>query len=346
MILSGVLLSSAASIAAQPAHAQIPNSISGVDLNMTPETPQPGETITIELQSYITDLSGAQIVWYVDEKSVAEASGTGKTKYILKAPKNGVRLSVSASITTIEGRRVQKSIDIQPNAVDLVAETNGFIPALYPGKPLIAYQNTVKIIAMPHLVGTDGSEINPKKLIYMWKRNSKVLQDQSGYGKQSIFITGNVVPRPYTIWLDVSSIDGKIHGASNISFEESDPSLAFYEDDPLYGTLYNKMIGDRFQLKNKELNVLAVPYGFNANDLESTTFVWSINSDEQPDLGNKRSVTLRVKEGASGSSGISLETRNQQSILQGASAAFTAYFNPKKISNSAYGGSDTFNNPF
>ncbi|MEN9582654.1 MAG: hypothetical protein RL641_608, partial [Candidatus Parcubacteria bacterium] len=275
LVIAGYTLSGLISNTTLIAHAQIPSSITGVEINVNPELPQPGDTVAVEVKSYITDLNGASVAWYVNQKLVF--SGIGKTKYTFTAPKDGSRSNISALITTIEGRQIQKNTSVQANGVDLFVETSGYTPPFYLGKASVAYQNQVKIIAVPHLINTNGVEIDPKKLIYNWKRDSKVLQDQSGFGKQAAIVTGNIVPRPYTITVDVSSLDGKTHGQTSLDLEETSPSIVLYENDPLYGVLYNNAISERFRMNQSELSVIAAPFGFNIKDSNSIDYVWSIN---------------------------------------------------------------------
>lgn len=326
--------------------AQMPTSITGVDISSEPATPQPGESVTVQVKSYITDLNGAKIIWYENQKAMTGASGTGKTAYTFTAPKNGTKLIIAAQITTLEGKEVQKLVSIRSNSIDLVIETGGYTPPFYQGKATPAYQNTINFIAVPHFIGSSGTEIDPKKLIYKWRKNSTVLQDQSGYGKQSVSITSAVVPRPYTVAVEVSSLDEKITGEANIYFDDSsEPSVLLYEEDPLYGVLFNNVITQNFRMRHSELSVLAAPFSFNTSENAATSYVWSVNGSERPDLGNKRGITLRVKSGADGNSNVSLDIRNQQSILQGASTNFNAYFSSKNTSGSL-DSSGNYTNPF
>jgi hypothetical protein len=345
-IIAATLTLAAVTIAfTDTAHAQIPNSISGIEISATPSTPQPGNIVTVEVKSYTTDLNGAKIVWYENGKALSSMSGTGKTKYTFTAPKNGTKLVMAAYITTVEGKSVQKSVTIQPNSVDMIIETNGYTVPFYRGKAAPAYQNSIKFIAVPHFIGTSGVEIDPKKLVYTWKKNSTVLQDRSGYGKQSVIITSAVVPRPYSISVEINSADGQISGSGELYLDDdAGPSVLLYEEDPLYGALYNNTLKGNFRMKHSELSILAAPFSFNTNESDSTNYVWSINNSERPDLGNKRGITLRVKDGADGNSNISLNIRNQESILQGSDVNFNAYFSKKN--SGGIDGLGNYSNPF
>lgn len=309
-------------------HAQIPQSIEGLEVTMVPEAPQSGESVTITLKSYNTDLNAASFVWYVNDKIVS--SEVGKTSITVTAPANGKTLNVSTTIQTAEKRTIKKTFSIKPNDIDLVWETNGYAPPFYKGKPYIAHQNTIRIIAIPHFVGKNGVEINPKTLIYQWKKNSTSLQDESGYGKQTVSIVDGVVPRPFVISVVVSARDGSLQGQRQLSIEATEPSLSLYVDDPLYGVMYNNEIPSTLRIRNREVTLLAVPFGFNTSEKSATRYAWSINNTERPELSANRSVTLRTKDDLAGNSAISVEVRNDASLFQSVRASLTAYFNNQK----------------
>lgn len=309
------------------AAAQMPSSIDGVEISMEPETPAPGNRVTVSVESFSTDLAGASIVWLVDGKNFAK--GTGKKSIEVVAPSLGKKMTVLASILTIEGREVKKSITINPGGVDLIWESEGFTPPLYKGKAGFAYQNVVHITAIPHLPGTNGLEADPKTLLYKWTNNDQVVQDQSGYGKQSITLQ-NDLPRENDLLVEVSSPTGDKKAAARMYLEPGKPAITLYEADPLYGVLYNKSISDSFHLSNQEVTIQAVPFNFSIFKNTSLTFNWVINSLERDDLSRNESITLRTKGDTEGTSHVALSIRNPLNILQGADAALSVQFSKKK----------------
>lgn len=310
-------------------NAQIPSSIDGIEIRMNPQNPSPEEKVNIDMESFNTDLSGASMVWLVDGKNYAQ--GTGLRSINISAPKLGKVTSVVVITKTVEGREVRKSVTIKSGGVDIIWESSGYTPPLYKGKSLFVYENTIKITAIPHLAGASGKEIDPKTLIYKWIENDKVLQDQSGYGKQSINIKEQI-PRPISLRVEVSTRDSSEKAIAFVSIEPNDPSVSFYEEDPLYGVYYNKMLIDRAFIRNQEMSILAVPYSFSTYKRNSPIqYTWSINNLEQPDLSTNQSITLRAKGDTDGSSIVSLEVRNTSDILQGAKNAINVFFNKKTI---------------
>ncbi len=312
----------------------IPVSIGGLELSASTDNPVPGQKVTITAKSYSTNINSAKISWTVAGKSVL--SGTGATKLEVTAPALGKRLTVNASAITAEGRTLNSSIAINSGSVDMIIESDGYVPTSFRGKLSPVYQNLVTITAIPHLANSSGVEYDPKTLVYNWKKNSQVIQDQSGYGKQSITLAGDIVPRAYTLTVTVGTRDGSAQavGMASVSFNE--PSISFYVDDPLYGPLFNRTILDSLRIGSKnETSVLMVPFGYNKpfDSIGSLSLLWKINGVEHAELAENESIVLRAPEGSAGASAIELEIRNLRDILQGGSNGFNAIFSANSSSS-------------
>jgi hypothetical protein len=311
-------------------------SLDGIDISSTPANPSPGSTVAVSIQSFSIDLDQASISWTVDGKTLTK--GNGLTSINITAPASGKSTQVSVSIHTSAGANIQKVIDVESGDIEIVWETSGYSPPLYQGKVPFAYQNTITFTAMPHLVDRNGKAIDPRNLIYKWSNGSNVFGDQSGYGRQSITIQGSIIPRELDMDVVVTSTDGNSNGEAGLIINASAPSLEFYQDDPLYGVLYNTAIGSSIKLSHNELKVVAAPYGFDipqsaansaADNMPSAlVYNWNVNNVSQSNLSSSRSIVLRVADGQQGTSAISLTLANTgNDILQGATAAFNAIFN-------------------
>ena len=309
------------------ANAQISTPIDGVDIQLDSAYPRPGQSVEVSIESYSFDLNSSSVVWTVGGKVVEQ--GVGIVKIKVTSPQIGKKLEVRAGIKGADGREVQKSITIQTSSIDIIWESSGYTPPFFPGKLPFYYQNSLKLTAIPHLSTNGVSEIDPKTLVYSWKLGGKFIDDGQGYGKQSVTIPADDLPKDLDITVDVTSRDQTLHTASGIRITPSEQELLFYEEDSLYGVLFNKSLTGRNFLKNAEMKVLAVPYGFNILN-KNISYTWSINNIEQPDLIKNRSITIRTKGDRDGSSSINLDLRNQDDILQGARGGFEVYFSKKK----------------
>ncbi len=301
-------------------------SLDGVDIEMTPANPAPGDSVTVDVKSYSKDLNGANINWLVNGKSVQH--GTGITNITVSAPAIGKNVQVMADVIPVGGGEIQKVINVQSGSVDLITETSGYTPPLYRGKNTYSQQNTLSLIAIPHLVDTNGKPIDQKNIIYTWKQNSTVLGDLSGYGKQNLKLKGSLIARPFLVDVKVTSSDGKAHAEKQIAVSADQPSITFYQNDPLYGVEYNKAVGDTVNLAHNQLKITAVPFGFDVvADAKALVYSWMINNIAHDELASSSNIILATPSGASGSSNISLTLQNNTDILQSASADFTALFN-------------------
>ena len=307
-------------------HAQ---SLSVKSIQITPSitSPSPNQEMTMKVQSYIDNVNSSTVIWSIDGKELSR--GTGLTEIKLKAPPLGKKYKVTVTIINTNGSKSSESYILSSGSIDMIIETSGYKPPMYMGKIEPKFQNTIKIIAIPHIADTKGNEYDPKTLIYKWYKNDTLISDYSGYGKQFVEVQGSVVPRPYTVSVNVTTKDGLQSVDSIVFIEEKQSNLSVYQDDPLYGPLYNVSVKESIGLgKEQELKVRAIPYGFDkpSEGMGDLSFDWSVNGIQKDELGQNDTIILRAPQGATGDSMISLEVRNRKYILQDAKNAFYAIY--------------------
>jgi len=309
------------------AQAQASPTPGGVDLTTSIESPLPGQDVTITARSYSTNIDAATVVWTVNGRVVAR--GVGITTLTVKAPAIGKVTEVVVTLTSPDGIEFQNGIGISSGSIDFIVEPNGYVPPFFAGKIPVAYQNVVKVIAVPHLADTNGVEYDPKTLIYKWEQGTTVLESQSGYGKQAIILPGSIIPRAHQVKVTATTRDGSNSTSRIASIGLTTPAIGFYKNDPLYGPMYNTAVGQNLLIGgNREVSVVAVPFGFNlpAEGVGSLALKWMINSTLKPELAQNRTITLRAPAGSAGATNITLNIENAQDILQTAEASFTALF--------------------
>ncbi|MDE1946645.1 MAG: hypothetical protein KGI23_02040 [Patescibacteria group bacterium] len=320
----------------------VPTSIQGIDLKLSTDNPTPGQNLTITAESYIADLNSSNITWTLNGNTYQK--GIGVTSIQVIAPDLGKKLAVAVSAATPDGKTLSTNITVTTGSIDFIIESDGYTPPFFQGKIPLVYQNTYKVIAIPHIANSSGVEYDPKTLVYQWTKDTKVVQSASGYGKQVFIWTDEVVPRPRMINLKVTTRDGTASAEKTVILQAGSPFIQFYNNDPLYGPLYNKAIGNSVGLGSSgELSVLAVPYGFNglAGNTNDLSFSWMVNSLSQAALSASQSIVLRAPAGQSGSSNIQLRVENSKDILQSASNGFSAVFSDNGSQTAT---STTFNN--
>ena len=103
----------------------------------------------------------------------------------------------------------------------------------------------------------------------------------------------------------------------------------FYENNPLYGILFNKAVGNYYLGTREELKVTAEPfsYSFNTNRDTLATYKWSINQNPIIATGNKNEVILKqTSTVVSGIAQISLDVNNTSRIFQYSTGNFNVLF--------------------
>lgn len=305
-----------------------------IQFDVSKDNPQPFETVQINAKSFSTDLNRAAIAWYVNEKLIS--SGVGITSFSVKLGAAGSSTNVTMKVTTLEGATYQKEIQFTPAEVSLLWEAQGYVPPFYKGKAPFVRQGTVKITAVPIFKDKSGKMIDPSKLVYTWKQDYKTLGSNSGYGKQSLVISGGVIERPITIHVDVSSIDEIIRGEASIDLNPQSPQIAVYEDNPLYGILYNKSVRKNYPFTGTELHLITIPYFFSNTTLATNgiNYDWSINNSDYPSLKNSTEITLRRKGTDQGSSLITIRATNLAQILQSAETSVSLLLSDRNAQSS------------
>lgn len=303
----------------------VPSSVQNpLVLSASPDEPSPGQAVTVTAQSYLFNIDSANMTWSAGGKVIAK--GIGLTGQIVQAPAIGKKLTVTVTAVTPDGSPYRNSTVISSGSVDLIIEPDGYTPPFFLGKWPVAYQNAIKITAMPHIANASGVEYDPSQLVYKWEKNFIALPDQSGYGRQSIVIPGDIIYRPYPIMVIVTSRDGSAQAAGLVPVTAGSPNITFYQNDPMYGPLFNNAIGDTLSLgTQQEAGVLAVPFGFNipASGIGSLNLSWLINSREHNELAANDTVTLRAPDSNGGSSSVELNMTSNGNILQQAQAGFS-----------------------
>ncbi len=308
------------------------NYMKNIYIDMSVDYPAPNQEITLTAKSHILDLNSINITWTVDGKTTK--SGIGQYILKLQSPPLGKKNIIKVSATGPGSQIYTDSIDIQSSKVDIILESDGYAPPFFKGKNPITHQNKVRIIAIPNIIDKNGAFLDPQKLVYEWKKeDGKIIREQSGYGRQSIEITGDIIPRPYVLTVTVSSPNGSQSAQGTAYVESFPPTVELYKNDKLYGPLYNKALKPTVSIGDeRELGIVASPFGLNISLLRPgpVDLNWIVNSVATPELFSKPSITLRAPDNIGGVSSIRLSINNNSKILQSAEKTIQVKFEAKK----------------
>jgi len=305
------------------AHGQIPSATSNdiansAEIKTVPAFPGANENVYAEIESFSFDLNSSEIIWALD--GVIKDKGVGKKSFLFKTGSIGSVSLIKAVIKTKDGKTIEKTLVVRPAGVDLVWEADSYVPPFYKGKALYSYQGLITVIAVPNIIGSNGVKINPNNLTYKWIKDSKVLGGVSGYGKNKFSFSQSVLSHSPEIEVEVMSSDKKIKASGSITLEPIEPKVVIYENNPLYGIIYEKALEGEFKLNGSEITLTAMPYFFSKDDAggKKIKYDWSMNGRNINSNQNTKQTTFRNTQNAKGSTRISIDLQNDNRELQSA----------------------------
>lgn len=254
---------------------------------MYPEIPGPGDTVEIRVISVNTNLQRSNISWVATDGQ--RKQGIGATLFSFTAPALGNPIAVLLTITKESGEILTKTINVETGDVDLLIQGNTYTPPLYKGRALFTGQSVATIVAIPNLV-SGGVRRAPAQLIYTWEKNNEVLQDASGYGKDTISFLGSILSQPFTVSVTVEDPNSDALAQKSITVAPQQPQVLIYENNPLYGSIFEKAILNKFYFDREEVGLTAIPYFFSvaSRSDKNLSYAWFENEKElkDPTLGS------------------------------------------------------------
>lgn len=314
------LLFSCAPVSAQ----SIPGIQNPLVVSVIPNEPRSNEAVFIRLQSFSMDLDRSLVTWYVDGVSVS--SGVGLKDFSVKAGGLGSTKIIDVTVAPANGGSFTETITIRPADVGLVWESDTYSPPFYKGKALHSYNGSFRVIAVPEMFTSTGIKIDPKDLIYTWKKNGEVEGSASGYGKNVyIGLQTSYLREGEDISVEVSAPRDNVVAANSILITPTVPNVILYEKSPLYGIVYEKALQNRTELKNEEITIIAEPFFFSVprRNTANLTYAWSLNDSALTDFANKSSLTLRKTLEQAGRANLSVVLQNTLKLLQGGKSNLT-----------------------
>lgn len=287
-----------------------------VSVTVNPSLPGPGEKFNVRVESFSTDLNKALITWTVDGSNVL--SGRGVTTYEGVAPSNGSVMNIKVTMVKSNGIELVETIRIAPVEVNLVYEAKTYTHPFYKGKALYTNESIVRIVAFPNFSSSNGN-IKDEELIYTWKIDKKVMQSQSGYGKNYIDYKGKLIERPIEVEVLVESVDKNLVAKNKITLSTFNPQVVLYQDHPLTGTLFEYNLNNKlFTLDSDEIEVTAKPFFFSTSrdEVSNVDYSWNLNGKNVFNLSRENSVLFRKEDGASGIANLNVSIKHDDNILQ------------------------------
>ncbi len=300
--------------AAVPAQAQL-GSTTPLYITLTPDYPRAYSQATVVVRSDTIDLYGSTITISVNGTVVERGSGVTSASFTLGGP--GTRTTVVATAVN-QGKTYSVQKTISPADVALIMEPVSTNHPFYKGGALVASEGRVRLIAIPDIRTSTGVAISPQNLVYTWRAGNKVLQTDSGIGKNVLVAASPIRYRDAIITVTATTQDQSVVAQASTLVSPVDPVVRIYRNDPLLGPDFGNALSGTVSLKGAEDAFRMVPYFFSS--LPSIT--WSVNGTVNE---TSNVITLRATGGGAGTASVNAAARNS-STFQSAEAPLSVRF--------------------
>ena len=297
-------------------------------MTFTPDHPSPGDTIHLTVASPVIDVSNATIAWYLNGKAVA--SGAGLTETDITASKLGEQMLVEVDVSN-ENVNAVATATIIPTEVDLLFDSVVYTPPFYFGRALPAMGSRLRLQALARFKKSDGTFVADKDITFTWTKNGARVPHASGKGFSSLEVEGPIANSLANILVKATA-DGGFEGGANVQVASAKPFLMLYEDNPLYGYLYNRAIEPKSFSTQDEMTIAAVPFfaiASNPND-PTLRYDWTVNDTHVDATSTVRNeITLGAKEG--GLAKIGVDVTSDSDIFFTLSGKWQFLFSPTSV---------------
>src|SRR3989344_7465872 len=182
-------------------------------LSVSPQYPVPNSRATVSLLSNTLDLASATMTVTVAGKQIYKG---GVQPVAVPLGRAGSTTSVVVTISS-GGVNYSQTLVVQPQDVVLVAEPISSAPPLYPGKPSVPLEGSVRVVAVASLRNAAGKPSSPSTYSYTWVVDGTQMGNSSGIGKQSIIVASPLQYRSRSVSVSVTSPDGALVGGASLS---------------------------------------------------------------------------------------------------------------------------------
>jgi len=273
-------------------------SMNSFSLSVSPQYPAPMSQATVSVVSSSLDLANATMTISVDGKQIYQGNARPVTVPIGKEGSiTRVVVNVSAG-----GADYSQEVSIQPQDVLLVAEPVSSVPPLYPGKPSVPLEGSVRVVAIANLKSAAGTPHSPAALSYAWTVDTTQVASASGIGKATILVASPLQYRARTVSVAITSADGTLVGGASLSLSPEEPSLRIYENDPLLGIRFDRALPNVYSITGAEVSLYAAAFSL-PTTYGAPFLQWFLDGDL---VQTGSSITLRPTGSGRGTASLSL----------------------------------------
>ncbi|PIP73400.1 MAG: hypothetical protein COW88_02160 [Candidatus Lloydbacteria bacterium CG22_combo_CG10-13_8_21_14_all_47_15] len=315
-------------VSAQISVENVVTNANPISVSASPENPVPNERVTIKVASSRFSVDESTITWYVNGEQIRSGIGAKETVLTVGSAGSALRVTVVVEHKKFGTFEVEKTF--RPAEVTLVWEADTYTPPFYRGKALPASQADTRIMAFPRIIDeTSGRLVPARELVYLWKVDFRVIEDRSGYGRNTLEFQGAKVYEHRYVTVDVSTVDGLVTAHAAASISAIQPEIVLYENRPLEGVVYDTALTGSVTIRGEESAIRAEPYFFSHSEPVETRWALNGNAIEVDGGGTLgwREVTFRKPEDVEGgASRVTLDVNATERFLQFASANLLIQF--------------------
>ncbi len=293
-----------------PAHAQFAAlGGAGVQLTTRPSYPAPHSTVVVSLDDYSVDAIGATVSWFVDGERRSDLEN--ERSISLRTGDVGEKLSVRVVLTKTGAPSLSKEITLTPSVVDVVVETDSYVPTFYKGRRLPTHNTPMKLVA----VVDDGSSMPLSAYTYKWSRAGSVLFGGPVKGRYAVTITSSLFGEE-EISVEVFANDGRSVGRGEVEINLVEPEVHFYEHSPLLGLLLRE-VRNPFSFVSDETTLFGEPFFLNtALTAQSADFVWKLDGTEVQSKTGIPNALVLARTGGAGSAQVEYRVVTKGTVPQ------------------------------
>lgn len=295
---------------AVPVSAQLQTDFLGAstELIVSPEFPQPGETVSVEFANF-GRYSRNDIVWRLNGEVIANANNRRAVEYV--ASSLGKEDIVTATVVLPSGSTRSFTVQVVPTYVDIVIEPQTRVPNFYEGRAVPSIGSQVNATAL-----VNNGKLLTGDYLYTWRVNGQALEGGPIRGTNQVTFE---TPRGSRVLLQltVTDTDGNTLGKKALYVESVKPEMVFYEFNSLHSQSHIA-ISDTLIMVGSAATIVAEPYyldirTYNNPDISE----WEIDRDTQDNSNSNpyRITVQNVEQG--GQSKVSFHVRSTTELLQG-----------------------------
>jgi len=267
-----------------------------VSIQVSPAFPEAETPLSLKVDSSTLDLTQLFVRWFVNGKLVSE--GEGIVNAAAETGRLGSKTSIEVEVTDSTGTRLSALRTIRPAEVDIVWESDAYVPPFYRGKKLAGPETHIIAEALPRLVGSDGSLIPTKDIIFTWRKNDAVISAASGRGRAIATFAAPDLFASDMLSVEATSLDGSTAAAAQVFIPSVDPFVILYRDHPIFGVLFHQALAAESSVPDTEASFVVSPFFVNAVNADDPRlrYSWSVNGAAIPvDTTSPSRITINAE---------------------------------------------------